>query len=178
VAVVGVMSISEPCLCQWPTKRALAVAEETAEPLGLEEFPGLELAVLFAGGAAVLERALVVAEVPVPDVLFEHPAAPAVTITVAAMATTNPGFTSKVFAVIWLSLSIGGDRAATPETPRPLTAAAARASSAALTFTTHRVRLTAETRPHSTLLWSPAWPPGLRANSTRWPKPSANWTSS
>jgi len=114
VTVVGVMSIVEACLSQWPTKRALAVAEGAAELLGLEELPGLVLAVLVERGAAVLDGALVVEEVPVSDVLFEHPAAPTATITVAAMANTNPRFTSKVFAVIWLSLSIACDRTASP----------------------------------------------------------------
>jgi hypothetical protein len=62
------------------------------EALVLETLPELELAVPVVG------------DVPVPDVFFEHPPAATVTITVAAMATTNPGFTTEAFAVIWQSL--------------------------------------------------------------------------
>jgi hypothetical protein len=83
VAVVGVMSRVDAWRCQWPTKWALAVAEGTGEPVGLETFPGLEIAVLVAGDA----------DAPVPDVFFEHPAAATATTTVATTATTNPGLT-------------------------------------------------------------------------------------
>lgn len=70
VAVVGVMSRVASWTCQWPTKRALAVADAAVELLGLEELPGLELVA------------------PLPDVFFEHPASTAVTISVAAIANT------------------------------------------------------------------------------------------
>lgn len=76
VAVVGVMSMLASWTCQWPTKRALAVAEGTAELLGPE---GLRLAVLVAGAE----------DVPVPDVFFEHPAAPIVATTVTTMAKAS-----------------------------------------------------------------------------------------
>jgi hypothetical protein len=77
--------------CQWPTNRALAVAEGLGEPLGLETLPGLELA------------APVVEDVAVLDEFFEHPAAASVTIAVAAMAITSPRFATEAFAVISLS---------------------------------------------------------------------------
>ncbi|HWT50288.1 MAG TPA: hypothetical protein VN255_17545, partial [Mycobacterium sp.] len=95
VAVVGVMSRVDAWRCQWPTKRALAAAEGPVGPL---------LAVLVAEGATVLVVAPVVEDVPVRDVFFEHPAAATATITVAATATSNPGFTTHAFAVIRLSL--------------------------------------------------------------------------
>ncbi|HXA87034.1 MAG TPA: hypothetical protein VNW96_00320 [Mycobacterium sp.] len=85
VAVVGVMSMVASWTCQWPTKRALAVA------------------VLVVDGAAVVDELAVVEDVPPPDVVFEHPAVPTV-ITVAVMAATHPSFTIEVFAVIRLSL--------------------------------------------------------------------------
>jgi hypothetical protein len=71
----------------------------------LEELPGVALPVLVETRAAVPEGALVIEEVSVPDVLFEHPAAPTVTIAVATIANTDPGLNCEVFAVIWLSLS-------------------------------------------------------------------------
>jgi hypothetical protein len=91
VAVVGVMSRVDAWRCQWPTKRALAVAEGLVEPL---------LAVLVAEGATVLVVAPVVGDVPVPEVFFEHPAAAIATITVAATAISNPGLPTEAFAVI------------------------------------------------------------------------------
>jgi hypothetical protein len=97
VAVVEVMSMVAPWTCQWPMKRAPAVAEGTA---GLE----LALGALVVAGDPALEGLPVVEDVPVPDVFFEHPAAATLTITVAAMATSNPGLTTKAIAVIWPSL--------------------------------------------------------------------------
>jgi hypothetical protein len=81
VAVAEVMLRLESWTCHSPTKRALAVAEGTTELLGLEEFPGLELAVPVA---AVVEDA------PVPEVFFEHPPSAIGTIIVAAMISTAP----------------------------------------------------------------------------------------
>jgi hypothetical protein len=90
--------MTAPWTCHWPTKRALAVAEGTVELL---ELPVLELAVLVAEGAAVVE-APVVEDAPVPDVFFEHPTGATVNIT--ATVSTNPSFTNELFTVIWLSL--------------------------------------------------------------------------
>jgi hypothetical protein len=67
----------ESWTCHSPTKWALAVAEL----LGLEEFPGPELAVPVA---AVVEDA------PVLEVFFEHPPTAIVTIVVAATTSTAP----------------------------------------------------------------------------------------
>jgi hypothetical protein len=106
------MSSVDAWRCQWPTKRALAVAEGLGEPLEPETFPGLEVAVPIGEDAAVVALAPVVADVPVPDVFFEHPAAATVTITVAAMATTNPGLTTEAFVVIRLSLQSLNNHAA------------------------------------------------------------------
>jgi len=91
---VGVISRVDWWRPQWPTKWALAVAEGPGEPVGLETFPGLEIAVLVAG------------DVPVPDVFFEHPAAATATTTVATTATTNPGLT-ETFSGMWQSLQMG-----------------------------------------------------------------------
>jgi hypothetical protein len=81
VAVVRATLRLESWTCHSPTKWALAVAEGTTEPLGLEEFPGPELAVPVA---AVVEDA------PVLELFFEHPPTAIVTIIVAAMTSTAP----------------------------------------------------------------------------------------
>jgi hypothetical protein len=80
------MSRVEAWRCQWPTNWALAAPEA--------------LAVLVTEGAAGVEGASVVEDVPVPDMFFEHPAAD--TVTIPAMAMINPDFTTR--GVIWLSL--------------------------------------------------------------------------
>jgi hypothetical protein len=68
------------------------------------------LAVLVAEVAAGVEGTPVVEDVPVPDMFFEHPAAD--TVTIPAMAMTNPDFTTETRAVIWLSPSIARNHAA------------------------------------------------------------------
>jgi hypothetical protein len=78
VAVRSAMSNVAPWTCHWPTKLRLAVAvvEVAVEVvLGLEVFPGAELAEALAEVVVELEVGLVL------GVFFEQPAKPAATIT-------------------------------------------------------------------------------------------------
>lgn len=109
MAVVEVMSRVEECRCQWPMNRALAVPEGPIELFG----PELALGVLVTAGTPGLEVTLLVEEVSVPDVFFEHPAAATVTSPTTAIINpeANPDFTIETRVVMRSCLQ---SRATTP----------------------------------------------------------------